>query len=137
MDHNGDAGPSDVVLDEAHVLAAQPRREQVLDGETGRAELIGREHETEGEDDVSQSKRQLRALHTTAEVRVCLPHFLIRFLLRRLFFSSTLFQNAVFKPRVEPLAPPTGVKKTNRKSGPPFTRMHFSDFAAITASAHL
>lgn len=68
MDHNGDAGPSDVILDEAHVLAAQPRREQVLDGETGRAELIGREHETEGEDDVSQSKRQLWALHTTAEV---------------------------------------------------------------------
>lgn len=132
MDHDGDAGPSDVILDEAHVLAAQPRREQVLDGEAGRAELIGREHETEGEDHVSQSKRQLRALHTTAKVRVYLPHFRIRFLLRRLFFSSTLFQNAVFKHRVEPLPPPTGLKKTNRKSGLPITHMLFT-----LASAHL
>lgn len=89
MNQNGDAGPSNVILDEAHILAAQPRRKQILDGETGRAELSGCEHETEGEDDVSQSKRQLWALHTTAKVRVYL---------RCLTSSYVFFFDAVFIP---------------------------------------
>ncbi|KAF3837824.1 hypothetical protein F7725_009592 [Dissostichus mawsoni] len=41
VDQQGNAGPPDVVLDEAHVLAAQPGREEVLDGQPGRAELVG------------------------------------------------------------------------------------------------
>lgn len=63
MQQQGDAGPPDVVLDEAHVLAAQPGGEQVLDGQTGRPELVGREDEAEREDDVGQSEGQLRTLH--------------------------------------------------------------------------
>lgn len=70
MDQDGHAGPADVVLDEPHVLAAQPGREQILHGETGRAELVGCKHDADREDDISQSERDLGALHTCSR---CTP----------------------------------------------------------------
>lgn len=46
MNDQGNAGPLDVVLNEAHVLTAEPGGEHVLYRETRRAELVRRKHET-------------------------------------------------------------------------------------------
>lgn len=56
MDQHGNAGSPDMVLGEAHILAPQPGRKEILDGQTGRTELVGREHEAEREHYVGQSK---------------------------------------------------------------------------------
>lgn len=52
VDQQGDAGPPDVVGGEVHILAAEPGAEEVLNGQTRRAELCGGEHEAETEDNV-------------------------------------------------------------------------------------
>ena len=56
MHQYGNAGPLDVVLGESHILAAERGREQVLNGQTGRTELVRREHEAESEHNVGKSK---------------------------------------------------------------------------------
>lgn len=63
VQQRGQGAPPDVVLDEAHVLAAQPRREHVLHREAGRAELVRREHEAQREHDIRQSEGGLRTIH--------------------------------------------------------------------------
>lgn len=63
MEQQGDTSSADVVMDEGHILAAQPGRKQVLYRQPGGAELVRSEDEAESEDDVDQSEAELRALH--------------------------------------------------------------------------
>ena len=69
MDQQRDAGPPDVVLNEANVLTAQPGREQVLDGQTRRPKLVWGEHETKRKHYISQSKCYIGSFHCKCAFR--------------------------------------------------------------------